>query len=209
MVQDKTKSPQNCVVDEVQVPCQVSAKKWPKLIGLYAPAPKSGKSTVTTFIRALMAEYEHAFEQVKLAGPLKEPLYKMGLTPMHIEGEGKDIPLSVLGEKSPREFMITRYKTTAAKEGADWLAKYGRDRIEKALASGKLVVVDDVRTPADYDMVTSFDGAEVWRIERPSQEDGSPSEVEHLLEDKEFNRQIKNDSTLTALREQVAKTFIS
>jgi hypothetical protein len=208
MAQDKTNSAKNCVVDKVQVPCEVSSKNWPKLIGLYAPAPQSGKTTVTTFIRALMAEYEHAFEQVKLAGPLKEPLYKMGLTPMHIEGEGKDIPLSVLGEKSPREFMIARYKSMAAKEGADWLAKYGRNRIEKALESGKLVVVDDVRTPADYDMLMSFEGSELWRIERPSQEDGSPSDVEHLLEDKEFSRKIMNDSTLTALREQVAKVFI-
>lgn len=180
-------------------------RPWPRVVGLYAPKPQSGKSTVTAYIRHLLSAEGQPVVHLKLAGPLKDPLYKMGLTELHVEGDGKETPLSILGERSPRQFMIDLYKERAAADGPDWLATYARQRIDAALARGAVVVIDDVRTAADYRMLRSYDDAEVWRIDRPNVVlAGGTDNIEGMLERHNFDRYIQNNSTLEILRLRVS-----
>lgn len=181
------------------------ALPWPRVVGLYAPKPQSGKSTITAYIRHLLSAEGQPVVHIKLAGPLKDPLYNMGLTELHVEGDGKETPLSLLGERSPRQFMIDLYKERAAVEGPDWLAVRARQRIDAALARGAVVVIDDVRTAADYRMLRSYDDAEVWRIERSDNViAGGANNIEGLLERHAFDRHIQNNSTLEVLRLRVS-----
>ena len=180
-----------------------TVRPLPTVIGLYAPREQSGKSTVTQHLnRTVVAAAGKVMVNVKISAPLKQPLYDLGLTEEEVEGDLKETPNAKLGGKTPREVMIAAYKAGAATDGPDWLAKIAAHTILDAVMAGHVVVVDDVRTPADYDMIRRFSGAVVWRVFRPkggSDDIGNATNIEGMLEGKTFDLRLDNVGTLQDL----------
>jgi hypothetical protein len=178
-------------------------RNFPRVIGLYSPREQSGKSTIVEHLQT--QTFKNAgmkLVHIKISAPLKQPLYDLGLTDDDIEGRLKEVPNIQLGGKTPRQAMIDAYKKGAAKEGADWLSKRAATLILEALCAGTPVVVDDVRTPEDYDMIRVFTASEVWRVYRPKDGEnniGSSADIEGMLEDKFFNFKIANNGSLEDL----------
>jgi hypothetical protein len=106
---------------------------------------------------------EHAFTRVRFAGPLKDMMRVLGLSPDHIDGALKELPCELLGGKTPRWAQQSL--------GTEW----GRDLIHpdlwinawKQRAIKHLrVVADDVRFLNEAAAIRSLGGITV-RITRP------------------------------------------
>ncbi len=171
------------------------------MIGLYSPAPQSGKSTVATALTT-----EHGFEQRGFATALKrmviDLMYSAGIRPEAVGrymDVDKEAPIPELGNKS------FRYLTQTI--GTDW----GRYLVDKDLwikvllnspVLPKLCVIDDLRFPNEYDAIRAA-GGKCWRIYRPGQEATTDHPSEGLLEDREFDAQLTNGGTYEDLRAAV------
>lgn len=169
-----------------------------KLIGLYSPAPQSGKSTVASFL-----ERDAGFTRVGFAASLKrmavDALNSAGLTPEQIGyymEQGKE-------ETLPPPFSVS-FRYLCQTLGTDW----GRNLISgnlwvdialaKAATIGGPVVIDDMRFPNEFRAISEA-GGEVWRIVRPNA--GSPNDhpSEGLLEGYQFDVTIVNDGSVRKL----------
>jgi hypothetical protein len=150
----------------------------PKVIGLYSPIPRSGKSTVANYLC-----HHHGYVRVPFASTLKDMaavlLRDLGVMDTdallsdkkHLKVadlDGIDPALApalgftvrhlcqTLGTEWGRQCLHTDIWTTV------WQAK--TDRLVRA---GVLVVVDDMRFPNEYEQIKAM-GGETWRITRPS-----------------------------------------
>ena len=134
------------------------AERLPPVIALTGLAG-SGKSTASKYLIE-----KHGYQLVKFAGPLKDMCRAVGMTEDEIEGSYKEVPLSYLCGKSPRQFMQLLG------------TQFGRDCIGKnfwtglwiraagsILAEGGRVVVDDCRFPNEADEVRKLGGV-VWQL---------------------------------------------
>jgi hypothetical protein len=169
------------------------------LIGLYSPAPQSGKSTVASFLT------EHGFHTVPFAGPLKRML-RTFLLQLGYGPEGIDHYLTTGKEDilpgiacSPRHLM----RTLGTEWGRScvhpsvWLLCW-QSTATRYLQSGTPIVVDDVRFPNEADLIRSL-GGQLWRIDRPSAERNTEHASEGSLDTYAFDHVLSNDSTLTDL----------
>jgi predicted kinase len=133
------------------------------LIGLCGAAG-SGKDTVAAILREKAAFYRVAFA---------EPLYQMvavvtGLMPEDLQDrEVKEAVIPWLG-KSPRQMLQslgTEWGRSMVKDSV-WIDLATR-RIEQLQASGRSVVVTDVRFENEAEAIRSL-GGELWRVVRPA-----------------------------------------
>lgn len=134
------------------------AQPLPPVIALTGLAG-SGKSTASKYLVE-----KHGYQLVKFAGPLKDMCRAVGMTEDEIEGSYKEVPLSYLCGKSPRQFM----QLLGTQFGRDcigknfwtglWIRAVGR-----ILADGGRVVVDDCRFPNEADEVRKLGGV-VWKL---------------------------------------------
>lgn len=180
-----------------------SFTKLPNVIGLYSPAPKMGKSCVVKYVMSEIAPMlGYNIVNIKISAPLKDPLYKLGLTERHIEGDLKDVPCPELSGMTPRNKMIELFEAGCKRMNSRaWLSLVAAQEIFKALEKGQNVLVDDVRNPSDYEMIRAFNEpdnfvrAEVWRLYRPqalaSSDDGK---LEGQLEEHSFHANFLNDT---------------
>lgn len=166
------------------------------IIGLCGPA-KSGKSLAAQYL-----ENNHGFARVRFAGPLKAMLAALGLTHDEIEGELKEKPSALLGEKTPRHAMITL--------GTEW----GRDLIDPnlwinawrrnvdRLPAGIPVVVEDCRFANEAIAIRMRDGFLV-RLNRNGAGIGvaHPSEAANFVPD----LRLENNGTPTELCDALDK----
>lgn len=131
----------------------------PHLVGISGKAG-SGKTTASA------ALVEVGWVRVKMADPLKDMLRSIGLTDRHIEGDLKETPCDLLQGKTPRHAMIT-LGTEWGRDmiGPDFWIGIARKRIIAALASGKNVVVDDVRYDNEAALIRDL-GGDVVQVER-------------------------------------------
>jgi hypothetical protein len=186
-----------------------SLYRLPTVIGIYSPRQQSGKSTVAAYLRArIAATLGVTLETIKIADPIKQPLYDLGLTEAHVEGHLKDVPCAELDGRTPREEMIRLARTGAETWGADWLARNAERRIRKALDEGKTIIVDDIRRPSEYDLIRAFAGNEVWRLYRPREGEAITADAtnyEGLLEDHVFDLRLENTGTLAFLYDQLER----
>lgn len=169
-----------------------------KLIGLYSPAPQSGKSTVAQ----ILAE-AHGYRRKGFADPLRSMarhfIEAAGYSAEQADflvstGEGKLTPLPEFGGRTSRYLMQTL--------GTEWGRELVADGVWIGLAlkgtERAFVVLDDMRFPDEYDAVVEA-GGEVWKVFRP----GIPIPTDHpsegLLEDRSFDEVIVNDSSVEVL----------
>ncbi|MFB2563638.1 hypothetical protein [Rhizobium sp. IMFF44] len=191
--------------------CPERNMKWQpnkgKLIALYSDAAGSGKSEVA---KALTA---NGYEPVKFAGPLKGMaaglLSSMGFgrhdIGRMIEGDLKEAVIPGFKTVTPRQIMQT-LGTDWGREAIDqdlW-TKVASVKIEKLRASGLNVVVDDLRFPNEYDLISSLGGTLV-KVVRPDPTREAGGAYEGKLKDHTFHHTLHNTGTL---RELELKTLL-
>jgi len=162
---------------------------------------RSGKDTVADY----MVERE-GYIKVSFAQPIKDAI--MNLDPI-ISFEGvtahvrqfSDLSWDDLKDLSPDiRPLLQRMGTEVGRD------MFGQDFwVEAAIAripDGSKVVFSDVRYPNEAMAIKSL-GGEVWRVERNGVGPANDHASEHALNDFEFDKTIRNDSTLQALYLQV------
>lgn len=175
-----------------------------RLIGLYSPAPQSGKTSIANHLLV------QGWQRVSFAGPLKrlvsQILLDLGHTPDNI----------TRWVNVDKEETIPGLRTTARHMLQTLGTEYGRNcvhpklwvmcaeaRISKLLSSGVPVVVDDARFPNEAALIRQL-GGEMWHVSRPGTERGTTHASEGGLDDYPlFDLHIVNSGTLPELYAQV------
>lgn len=172
----------------------------PRVIGLYSPAPQSGKTTVATFLE------RHGYTRISFADTLKDMtvvlLRSLGFSKAEakhavhhakhtaVQGLGFDVRhmLQTLGTEYGRQCLHPDVWVHA------WLS-----RTSEALAGGHRVICDDMRFPNELDAVRSLSGA-AWQVTRSGvvrmtthASEGSLDAYEH------FDFVLRNDGSLSQL----------
>lgn len=129
----------------------------PAVVGLCGPAG-SGKSTASAFL------VSQGYTLVKFAGPLKAMCRAIGLTDEHLEGSLKEVPAKMLQGRTPRYFM-QRLGAEFGRDliGPNFWSDLAKIAIERTLAEGGSVVIDDCRYPNEAGVIRSF-GGEIYKL---------------------------------------------
>jgi hypothetical protein len=160
----------------------------------FAGAMHSGKTTAALELVRL------GFVRVRFAGPLKNMLHVLGLTPAQLDGDEKEKPSALLGGVTPRHAMQTL--------GTEW----GRQCIHpdlwiNAWMNGlkihkQPIVADDLRYQNEVDAIHAVGGV-VVQIER----DGIGSDLNiHASEQLAFDsvdHVIRNNGSIGQFQEQI------
>lgn len=175
-----------------------------RLIGIYSPAPRSGKTTVANYL------YSHGYRIVSFAESLKKMtrifLLETGLTPTEVEHymvTAKEAPIpSALG--SSVRHLCQTLGTEFGRQCVHpeiWVSIWRR-HAQNNLARGIDVVVDDMRFPNEAAAVKAL-GGELWRVERSSVVRQTDHASEGSLDSLTFDRRIVNDGSLLDLYARV------
>ena len=178
----------------------------PRVIGLYSSVPQSGKTTIAYELQ------QRGYICIPFASPLKRMvgvfLGSLGYSHQMISTflfEKKEQRIPELGV-SARHLMQTL--------GSEW----GRECIspsvwidvwrcaaQRQLDGGLNVVVDDCRFSNEYQVIKDL-GGEMWRVKRTDTEVAPPPThmSEGNLDSHSFDRIFLNDSTVSALHNQLA-----
>lgn len=171
----------------------------PKLIGLYSPAPQSGKSTVASLLT------ERGYHTIPFAASLKAMLrtflLQLGYGPDAIDtylttAKEHTLPGIRCSSRHLLRTLGTEWGRTCVHPEV-WLIAW-RSRAERYIRSGTPVVVDDVRFPNEADLIRTL-GGQLWRIDRPSTEGDTDHASEGGLDDYDFDHYILNDGSLADL----------
>lgn len=125
----------------------------PRVVALTGAAG-SGKSTAADYLIR-----QHGYERVKFAGPLKAAMAAMGFSQEQIEGGLKETPCAWLNFKTPRYAMQTlgtEWGRNCIGEG--FWSELWAHHANNILATGRRVVVDDLRFPNEAAAVRSLGG---------------------------------------------------
>jgi hypothetical protein len=177
----------------------------PHLIGLYSPAPQSGKTEIA---RHLMLD---GYMQVSFAAPLKSLVHEL------LCQLGHDNRTATSYVHAHKEQQIPGIRCSARHLMQTLGTEWGRQcvhpdvwvmiaskRISALHAAGHSVVIDDCRFPNEASLIREL-GGELWHVERPDATTSTDHASEGALTDPElFTHRIVNDGTLQQLREQVA-----
>jgi hypothetical protein len=168
----------------------------PKVIGLYSPAPGSGKSTIATCLE----HYDYTVVPFAcfLKGMIRALLVELGYTPSRATDIIKQKDLVVPG-------INIRMRTLMQTLGTEW----GRNTLdqdfwincwkEKVKSCGGFVVADDVRFPNEAAAIREM-GGKVWKVVRPGVENSENHSSEGQLDHWDgFSRVIVNDGSLDDL----------
>ena len=176
----------------------------PRLIGLYSPAPQSGKSTVASYLT------EHGYYNIPFAAPLKRMirtfLVQVGYGPdtiEHLITEGKEEKIPGI-DVTPRHLMQTlgtEWGRTCVHPNV-WLQCW-QTTATRYIKSDTPVACDDVRFPNEAELIRSL-GGELWLVERSSARRNTEHASEGGLDNfPAFDRRIVNDGSLLDLYQQV------
>lgn len=172
----------------------------PRLIGLYSPAPQSGKSTVSDHLFTTHGFNERHFA-TGLKAMVKAALAAAGFSQRRIgelETVDKLVPMEQFGGKT--------YRDLAQTVGTEWGRKCITPDlwVNLALPNAPLsdTVVDDVRFPNEFQRIRKL-GGEVWMVMRPGATRPNEHASEGLLDYASFDRVIVNNGSLKYLYAQV------
>lgn len=164
------------------------------LVGLYAPAAQSGKSTLA----AALAGF--GWQTVKFAAPLKAMiralLREVGCPEADIErmieGDLKEVPTPYLGGRTPRHAMQTLgTEWGRACMGENFWVDMFSVKADQLRDEGVAVVTDDMRFPNEMDAVKR-DGITV-KVTRPGTERAGGHASEGGLDGRTFDLYVVND----------------
>lgn len=157
----------------------------------------SGKTTA-----AFRLIEEHGFRRVRFAGPLKDMAYAFGLSYEQIDGKLKEEPCTLIGGKTPREFMQL-LGTEFGRNLIDpniWIHAWNHAVHQVPPSVG--VVVDDCRFPNEAEAVRKLSSkARIVRIIRK----GQGTRQAHVSELQQFavDSILENDEGLEELYKKV------
>lgn len=176
-----------------------------RVIGLYAPAPQSGKSEASKIM-----EKKHGFEMLSFADPLK---HMLGSLLMDMGFYTTDIRQMLYGNLKESDLVSRNLdldpkitpRYLAQTLGTEWgrhlidselWVKIAKKRAETVINTSTLkVVFDDVRFPNEYKAIKDMGGLMV-KITRS----GVVKEHNHVsdgaLDDYEFDMYLENNGTL-------------
>lgn len=172
-----------------------------RIIGLYSPAPGSGKSTVA----AILGDY--GYEIIPFAsflkGMIKRLLLELGYTISQADEMSNQKDLIVPG-------INIRMRTLMQTLGTEW----GRNTLDqdfwincwksKVKSSNAFVVADDVRFPNEAAAIREM-GGEIWKVVRPGVEckerHASEGQLDHWHG---FSRIIVNDGSIDDLWDKLS-----
>lgn len=171
------------------------------IIGLYSPAPQSGKTTTGTYLS------DKGYVRVPFAEPLKlmlTPLLEeLGYSDFDVERilyYDKHERVEPLGVTSRhlQQTLGTEWGRTCVSPDV-WLRVWKR-----RVRHYNRVVVDDVRFVNEAELIREL-GGEVWHVERPGQLRGTDHSSEGSLDGwPHFSRYITNNGTLQDLADALA-----
>jgi hypothetical protein len=180
-----------------------------RLIGLYSPAPQSGKSSVASYLTS------YGYRTVSFAGPLKAMvrsfLAHTGYTHDQVDElfgpSKKERIIPELGV-SPRHLLCT-IGTEWGRECISpdvWLKCWQRN-VDYYLANDLPVICDDVRFANEAELVREL-GGELWMVTRP----GTTRRGNHASEGgldnfPYFDRRLTNDGSLVELYQAVRRVI--
>lgn len=171
-----------------------------RLIGLYSPAPRSGKTTVAAYLT------EYGYYRCSFAAPLKRMLrtflLSLGHSPDEIDhyldaGKSDLIPSIRTTPRHLLQVLGTEWGRQCVHPDV-WLLCW-RATADRYLNSGVPVVVDDIRFENEADLIRSL-GGQLWCIHRPTA-DRSPTthSSEGGLDAYRFDHHLHNDTTFNSL----------
>jgi hypothetical protein len=175
----------------------------PRLIGLYSPAPQSGKSSVASYLSC------HGYRVLPFAGPLKRMiatfLHTLGCDAATIERlmtTDKELPIPEIGVSARHLCQTLGTEWGRACVHPEIWIKAWQLTAQRDLDRGIDIVVDDVRFPNEARTIREL-GGELWRVERPGLMRTTTHASEGGLDHFDFDREFTNDCTLFALYQQV------
>lgn len=176
----------------------------PRIIGLYSPAPGSGKTTLARYL-----SYEN-YVILPFAEPLKRMtrvlLMNLGYGPLEID--------ELLTEDKER--LLPQIRTTTRHILQTLGTEFGRGcihpdlwlfcwqaRADRFLQAGASVICDDVRFHNEADLIRSM-GGEIWHLSRPGVTSRTSHASEGSLDDyPHFSRFIDNSGSIHDLYAQL------
>lgn len=180
----------------------------PPLIALHGSAG-SGKSVVARHLK-----FEHKFQVVKFAGPLKAALRailaeagedNVSIEEM-IEGKLKESRVAVLGMSTPRRAM----QTLGTEWGRDCMDSYfwvrlAANKISRLRRAGIPVVVDDMRFDNELAAIRKMGGFAVEIVRPQYTHEMYAEDPSHVSETalKGLDARLSNDAFLSDLRTKV------
>lgn len=175
-----------------------------RLIGLYSPAPQSGKTTVANYLLV------SGWRTVSFAAPIKHMVVQLLIQLGHSEDNARRLVNTDKSEEIPQLRTTTRHmmQTLGTEYGRNCIhpqlwVMCAETRITKLLNQGTPVIVDDVRFPNEAALIRRL-GGEMWRLERPQAERGTDHASEGGLDAYPlFDRRIVNDGTLIDLYDRI------
>lgn len=189
------------------------------LVGIYAPAAGSGKSSIADHLVT-----RHGFTHLSFAEPLKSMigslLLDFGYSPQdahHMTHVAKTAPLPEIDKHVDARHLL---RTLGTEWGRDcihsevwlrcWTSRYQRLQLQGVTR----IVVDDMRFPNEAALLDRF-GAQLWKVTRPGKQrdtyhtsEGGLDHLKHLSDPTNdysigFTHIINNDKSLEALYEDV------
>jgi hypothetical protein len=169
------------------------------IIGLYSPAPQSGKTTVANMLQ------EHGFGRVPFAAPLKRMACEFLENLGYPEGEAARLVFFDKHEMIPELGVTVRHiqQTLGTEWGRDCIHPDVWIRCWQAQAERYAkVVADDARFPNELAAIRRKGGV-VWQIVRPGATTDGSHRSDGGLEGAEFDAVIQNDGSLSDLQSKV------
>ena len=180
----------------------------PEIIGLCSPSMGSGKTTT-----ALILDHDWGYVRVRFADTLKAMVRELLVAAQipyrdiqrHIDGDLKEVPLAVLGGKTPRQAMQTL--------GTEWGRKMVQTnlwvditmaRVDALLKEGECVVIDDMRFPNEADAIRNRAGWLVG-VQREEAKITSVHESEGALEGFKLHKVLQNYGDIDDLEYSVTR----
>jgi len=178
------------------------------LIGLYSPAPQSGKSTAALFLQ--QSRLIKRCSRLSFATPLKMMSITFFECIGYSEIEAQDLVFNRKEDVVPEINKTSRYvQQTLGTEwgrnliGQDLWVKAMQGQVERHREQGISVAIDDVRFFNEAQMIKSL-GGQVWKIMRPGLIPPRDHASEGSLNNWDgFDHVIMNDGTVQDLREKI------
>ena len=161
----------------------------PKVIGITGYIG-SGKTLVADYLCA-----RANFNKLKMAQPIKDMLYAVGMGVEDLEGARKEVPNNLLSDKTPR-FAMQTLGTEWGRDiiGEDIWVRLWEHKATSLINMNHNIVSDDVRFFNEVATIRNMGGV-VIRLKREGSVSNHPSEEQNFEVDYELDNN-SNQSTL-------------